>query len=67
MIAAAADFDPRLHDATFVVTTTNDGAAFTIPAAWIIRAFGQPAHTYHYRDWTIMTWPRNLLTGIRRT
>jgi hypothetical protein len=63
--AEAADFDPRLHDATFVVTTTQDGPAFTIPTARIIQAFGEPAHTYHYRDWTIMTWRKNLLTGIR--
>ncbi|HTU04745.1 MAG TPA: hypothetical protein VMG13_04255 [Trebonia sp.] len=64
--AKAADFDPRLHDATFFVTTAQDGPAFTIPAARIIRAFGEPAHTYHYQGWTIMTWPTNLLTVIRR-
>jgi hypothetical protein len=65
--AKAADFDPRLHDATFFVTTAQDGPAFTIPAARIIGAFGEPAHTYHYRGWTIMTWPENLLTDIRRS
>jgi hypothetical protein len=62
--AKAADFDPRLHDATFFVTTAHDGPAFTIPTARIIRAFGAPAHTYHYRGWTIMTWRKNLLTDF---
>ena len=64
--AYAADFDPRLHDATFFVTTAQDGPAFTIPTARIIRAFGEPAHIYHYRAWTIMTWRTNLLRDIRR-
>jgi hypothetical protein len=64
--AKSADFGPRLHDANFVDTTAADGPAFTIPAAWIIRASGEPAHTYHYRAWTIMTWHKNLLDEIRR-
>jgi hypothetical protein len=63
--AKSADFDPRLHDANFVVTTARDGPACAIPAAWIIRAFGEPAHTYHFRAWTIMTWHKNLLDELR--
>jgi hypothetical protein len=62
--ARASDFDPRAHYANFVVTTTKDGSGFYIPPAWIIRAFGPPAHTYHYEYWTIMTWNKNLLTEI---
>ncbi len=64
-LAKASDFDPRRHYANFVVTTTQDGPAFYIPPAWIIRAFGPPVHTYHYQVWTIMTWNKNLLTEIR--
>jgi hypothetical protein len=60
----AADFAPRSHDADFVVTTTQDGPAFAIPPAWIIRVFGPPAHTYHYSVWTIMTWDKNLLNQV---
>ncbi len=63
--AKAADFDPAQHYANFVVTTQQDGPAFYIPPAWIIRAFGPPAHTYHYSVWTIMTWNTNLLTEVR--
>ena len=62
--ARSADFDPRRHYANFVVTTTEDGPAFSIPSAWIIRAFGEPAHTYHYSVWTIMTWNKNLLDEV---
>jgi hypothetical protein len=62
--ARTSDFDPRAHDANFVVTTTQDGPAFYIPPAWIIRAFGPPAHTYHYKYWTIMTWNKNLLPTL---
>jgi len=63
--AQASQFDPRLHDANFVVTTTQDGLGFYIPPAWIIHAFGNPARTYHCGVWTIMTWNKNLLTDIR--
>ena len=63
-LARAADFDPRRYYANFVVTTTQNGPAFYIPPAWIIRAFGTPAHVYHYDVWTIMTWNKNLLNQI---
>jgi hypothetical protein len=63
--AKASQFDPRLHDANFVVSTGADGPAFYLPPAWIIRDFGAPAHTYHDGVWTIMTWRKNLLTELR--
>ena len=62
--AKAASFDPRHHDANFVVTTMQDGPGFYIPPAWIIRDFGKPAHIYHYEAWTIMTWHKNLLREV---
>ena len=62
--AKAADFNPRHHDANFVVTTMQDGSGFYIPPAWIIRDFGKPAHIYHYEAWTIMTWHKNLLREV---
>jgi hypothetical protein len=61
----ASQFDPSLHDANFVVSTSVDGPAFYIPPAWIIRDFGPPAHTYHYGVWTIMTYNQNLLAELR--
>jgi hypothetical protein len=61
----ASQFDPSLHDATFVVSTSVNGPAFYLPPTWIIRDFGAPAHTYHDGVWTIMTWDRNLLAELR--
>jgi hypothetical protein len=61
----ASQFDPSLHDADFVVSTSANGPAFYIPPAWIIRDFGAPAHTYQYGVWTIMTYNKNLLAEIR--
>ena len=51
--------------ANFIVTTQQDGPAFYIPPARIIAAFGEPAHTYHFETWTIMTWNKNLLREVR--
>ncbi len=61
----ASQFDPSLHDANFVVSTSVNGPAFYLPPAWIIRDFGPPAHTYHYGVWTIMTYNQNLLAELR--
>jgi hypothetical protein len=57
-------FDPRTHDATFVVSTQQD-AGFFIPYRWVTTAFGPPATTYHYGPWTIWVWNKNLLTDVR--
>jgi len=61
----ASQFDASLHDASFVVSTRVNGPAFYLPPGWIIRDFGEPAHTYHYGVWTIMTWNKNLLDELR--
>ena len=61
----ASDFDPRLHYANFVLSTSQDGPSFYVNPAFAIREFGKPAHTYHYSVWTIMTWNKNLLTQIK--
>jgi hypothetical protein len=63
--AEASQFSASQHDATFVVTTRQDGPAFYLPPARIVRDFGQPVHTYHYGVWTIMTYDKNLLTDVR--
>jgi hypothetical protein len=64
--AKASEFDPRLHDANFVVTTRQDGSGFFIPPEQVIRDLGKPAHTYHFESWTIMVWNKNLLTELAR-
>ena len=61
----ASAFDPRRHYANFVVTTMQDGPAGYIHPSWVSRAFGKPAHIYHYQAWTIITWNKNLLDEIR--
>jgi hypothetical protein len=61
----AANFDPRRHYVNFVVTTKQDGPSFYIEPRWFIRIFGEPAHTYQYEVWTIMTWNKNLLDEFR--
>jgi hypothetical protein len=61
----AADFDPRLHHANFVIFNPHDGALIHLPPRRVIRAFGRPARIYHYGPWTIMTWNKNLLADIR--
>lgn len=60
-----SDFDPRLHYANFVVSTKLYGPQGYIPPSRAIRAFGQPAHTYHFKGWTILVWNKNLLTELR--
>jgi hypothetical protein len=57
-------FDPRLHDATFVVSTKANGWGFWISYQEVTSAFGRPAHTYHYGGDTIWTWRQNLLTRL---
>jgi hypothetical protein len=64
--AKASDFNARLHNANFVVTTHQDGSRFYIPTAWVTHAFGTPAHVYHYYSWTILTWRKNLLAELTR-
>ena len=61
----AADFDPRLHYANFVIFNPQDGALIHLSPSRVIRAFGHPARIYHYGPWTIMTWNKNLLAEIR--
>lgn len=54
--ADAAWYDPHLHYASFVVTEA--------PAGAILQRFGPPARTYHYEQYTIMVWHKNLLTLV---
>jgi hypothetical protein len=57
-------YDPRLHDATFVVATTDPGGGIS-PIYYQARAaFGPPARTYHYGNCIIMTWRKNLMTYV---
>jgi hypothetical protein len=55
----ASWFDPRLHNANFVVL------AGTRPE-WTIRStFGSPEQTYHFGPYMVMTWDQNLLIKLQ--
>ncbi len=57
-----ADYNPALHDATFVV------AGGPAPLPWVqsaaLRTFGRPEAIYGYDGYTIMVWGDNLLSRL---
>jgi len=59
----ASWYDPRLHYADFVVSTTGGGPD---PVSYRIAVadFGRPARIYHFGDRTIMIWDKNLLADL---
>jgi hypothetical protein len=62
--AKASWYDPRAHQATFLVTDDQPGFFnHWIPASAALAAYGPPARTYHVGPYTIMVWDKNLLPG----
>jgi hypothetical protein len=58
-------YDPRVSYANFVVTDSADGQSPNpIPYSDILALAGPPAHTYHYKAFTIMVWNHNLLADL---
>jgi hypothetical protein len=61
-------YDPARHDATFLVTPgPADACSPGTPAGWEAAAratFGPPSGTYQVAGFTILVWPKNLLTGL---
>jgi hypothetical protein len=59
----ASWYDRRLHYADFVVSTTGGGPD---PVSYRIAVadFGGPARIYHFGDYTIMIWDKNLLADL---
>ncbi len=55
--AQASGYDPRLHDATFIVQA--------VPAATIHGVFGIPDHVYHVGSARVLVWHRNLLKQVQ--
>jgi hypothetical protein len=49
--------DPATHQPNFLVLAHYPDV--TLPRA--MKTFGQPAKTYHYQEYTILVWPKNLL------
>jgi hypothetical protein len=61
----ASWYDPRLSYANFIVTNSADsGNVSVIPRGDILALAGPPAHTYHYKTFTIMVWNHNLLADL---
>ena len=61
----ASWYDPRLSYANFIVTNSAESkAASPIPRGDILALAGPPAHTYHYKTFTIMVWNHNLLADL---
>ena len=61
----ASWYDPRLSYANFIVKNSADGGDISvIPRRDILALAGPPAHTYHYKTFTIMVWNHNLLADL---
>jgi len=57
-------YDPRTHDANFVVLLTRPDVLDPMTRAQAVAAFGPPEHEYRYREYLIMTWDKNLLSEL---
>jgi hypothetical protein len=65
--SSAAAYDPRRHDATFLVAGTPGGPgdpAEDVPAAAVRASFGQPSRSYRFHGFTVDGWGVNLLTRL---
>ncbi len=64
----ASWYDPRLNYANFVVINSADAKpgrnGVIIPPRDILALAGPPAHTYHYKTFTIWVWNHNLLADL---
>jgi hypothetical protein len=58
-------YNPKLHDANFIVLDSKPGFMnHWEPRALIRKYFGQPAQIYQTGPYTVMVWNRNLLNSI---
>jgi len=61
----ASWYDPRVSYANFIISNTADGNEVSVVPSEDILAFaGPPAHTYHYKTFTVMVWNKNLLADL---
>jgi hypothetical protein len=64
----ASWYDPRLSYANFVLVNEADAKpgsnGVIIPYSDILALAGPPAHTYHYKTFTIWVWNHNLLSDL---
>jgi hypothetical protein len=57
-------YDPRFHDARYLVLLTHPAPLDPMTSRQARAAFGPPAHQYRYRGFLIMTWRQNLLAKL---
>jgi hypothetical protein len=57
-------YDPRIHDANFVVLMNPPVPLDEIPSWQIHATFGAPTRTYDFGSYVIMTYDTNLLTDL---
>jgi len=60
----ASWYDRRLHYANFVVSTAGEGTTLPVPYRIAVADFGRPVRIYHFRNYTIMIWDKNLLADL---
>jgi hypothetical protein len=66
--SSAAAYDPRLHDASFLVERLppgwSRGSAWTLPDPVVRATFGRPARSYRFDGYEVLVWNVNLLTRM---
>jgi hypothetical protein len=62
----ASWYDPKVSYANFIISNSADTGrgVSVVPRADILAFAGPPAHTYHYKTFTIMVWNKNLLADL---
>jgi hypothetical protein len=58
-------YDAKAHDADFLVLATTPAPPDPLTAAEARGIFGPPRHVYHYAQYVIWTYDRNLLSEVR--
>lgn len=57
-------YDPRIHNASFVVLMNPPVPLDSIPTWQVRDTFGRPTHVYDFGPYVIMTYDTNLLTDL---
>jgi hypothetical protein len=62
----ASWYDPRLHDASFAILTSNGGCLnVCLSRADLAATLGPPARAYDVDKFVILTWNKNILASVR--
>jgi len=62
----SAWYNPAVSTANFIVSVSSPPSDAKLIRASVLRAqFGQPAHTYHFKQYTVLVYGYNLLTRLK--